>query len=757
MTSITRRVWTTQEIRDATFKRFNKRPCLFQIQVAKTIYCARKDVVACAPTGSGKTLSFWMPLVMAQADGLRLTMIVVTPLNLLGKQNMAQLSQVGIRAVAISSENNSPALWKEVKDRHYDVLITNPEILMGNEHVASLLADTKFASSILQVVFDEGHCISEWGKFRKGYTQLGILRNTIRSAENIPFYVASATLPKSVLHEISQVLRLRESSTEYILQSNDRPEVSLLVQPLVYPANSFKDLEFLLKGNPYCDESPGKFIVFFDNIKEAEAARNVLRKRLNNGNQLRVKYFHSTMTQAYREEELEKFRQDEVWGICSTDAFGMGMDLPDIKLVVQWRATCGLNTLFQRFGRAARGKGETGVGILLVDKKDLDDENGQRGSSKRKATNQNGPTPKRRAPTSNVGQQATTESRCEPSNGDLMEVDVADSIDSSHAIAAAIKPQPPVSMDPNECRKRYHKQGGNPGDRSAVGKGRLARGNDLGSPMDDYINAHLRGVCCQRIIPSTFFGNDRRGNDTHLACDPNDSAGCRRCRPPPKGDCCFICTPEAFTQYSVLYVKPKRAPQKSSIKKFTMSTAASTFRTALLEWRKTHALAEMGATIVQLYGAKMFMTNDIVARIVACAALGKLTTLEQLDKETGWDVDWAGQHKTELLNLIHKFFPTKSPPPTLSTTTTQPTASSEVPLPSKPKELHCRRCGGTGHIKTNRKCPLYQQERFTNPVTADKENTASPSTSHASTTVLSTQGTHTMTQPVLRDHITSQR
>lgn len=106
----------------------------------------------------------------------------------------------------------------------------------------------------------------------------------------------------------------------------------------------------------------------------------------------------------------------------------------------------------------------------------------------------------------------------------------------------------------------------------------------------------------------------------------------------------------------------------------------------------------MGATIVQLYGAKMFMTNNIIARIVACAALGKLTTLEQLDKETGWDVDWAGQHKTELLNLIHKFFPTKSPPPTLSTTTTQPTASSEVPLPSKPKELHCRRCGGTGHI-----------------------------------------------------------
>ncbi|KAF9496758.1 hypothetical protein BDN71DRAFT_1388725 [Pleurotus eryngii] len=399
----------------------------------------------------GLTLSFWMPLVMAQVDRLRLTMIIVTLLNLLGKQNMAQLSQVGIRAVAISSENNSLALWKVIKDQHYDVLITNPEILMGNKHVASLLANTKFASLILQVVFDEGHCISEWGKFRKCYTQLGILCNTIWSAKNIPFYVASATLPKSVLHEISQVLQLWKSSTKYILQSNDWPEVSLLVQPLVYPANSFKDLQFLLMGNPYCNKSSGKFIVFFNNIKEVEAACNVLCKQLNNRNQLCMKYFHSTMTQAYREEELEKFRQDEVWGICLTDVFSMGMDLPDIKLVVQWCATCGLNTLFQQFGHAVRGKGETSVGILLVDKKDLDNKNGQQGSLKYKVMNQNGPIPKWCALTSNVEQQVTTESRCKLSNGDLMEVDVADSIDSSHAITAASKPQTPVLMDPNEC------------------------------------------------------------------------------------------------------------------------------------------------------------------------------------------------------------------------------------------------------------------------------------------------------------------
>ncbi|KAF9489805.1 hypothetical protein BDN71DRAFT_1401089, partial [Pleurotus eryngii] len=146
---------------------FNKQPCMFQIQVATSVYCQQKDVVACAPTGARKTLSFWMPLIMVQADGLKVVMIVVMQLNLLGKQNVDQLSQV--------------------------VLIINPEILMGSENASLVLLDTKFMSTILQVVFNKEHCISEWGKFRRDYTQLGILHYTIQSVEKIPFYVALAT------------------------------------------------------------------------------------------------------------------------------------------------------------------------------------------------------------------------------------------------------------------------------------------------------------------------------------------------------------------------------------------------------------------------------------------------------------------------------------------------------------------------------------------------------------------------------------
>lgn len=208
---------------------------------------------------------------------------------------------------------------------------------MGSEGAKTLLANPKFASTILSVVFDEGHCISQWGKFRKDYTQLGMLRHTIQATHKIPFLVASATLPKTTISEISDVLRLRDSQTEYLLHSNDRLEVAQMVRTLVYPANSFKDLGFLLPCNEgYCTTPLGKFVVFFDNIKEAEAATKFLRKRLETRNQQRVVYFHATMTQHYRLEQVEEFRKGATWGICSTDAFGM-VNL--VFLLVMWAQT----------------------------------------------------------------------------------------------------------------------------------------------------------------------------------------------------------------------------------------------------------------------------------------------------------------------------------------------------------------------------------------------------------------------------------
>ena len=105
--ALTKRTWSTKDVRDLVQNMFGKRPCYFQIKVAQALY-AGKDVVACAPTGAGKTLTFWIPILMALEEGKDKMSIVVTPLNLLGKQNKEALDKAGIKAIAVSRHNATP-------------------------------------------------------------------------------------------------------------------------------------------------------------------------------------------------------------------------------------------------------------------------------------------------------------------------------------------------------------------------------------------------------------------------------------------------------------------------------------------------------------------------------------------------------------------------------------------------------------------------------------------------------------------------
>ena len=107
----TKHAWSTQDVQDLVRNRFGKRPCYFQIKVAQALY-AGKDVVACAPTGAGKTLTFWIPILMALEEGKDKMSIVVTPLNLLGKQNKEALDEAGIHGVAVSRQNATPQTFK---------------------------------------------------------------------------------------------------------------------------------------------------------------------------------------------------------------------------------------------------------------------------------------------------------------------------------------------------------------------------------------------------------------------------------------------------------------------------------------------------------------------------------------------------------------------------------------------------------------------------------------------------------------------
>ncbi|PCH39772.1 nucleoside triphosphate hydrolase protein [Wolfiporia cocos MD-104 SS10] len=311
--------WTIERIRGLIQLKLNKCACLFQIHVALELYKKRNDVVAVAATGFSKTLSFWIPLLMALDDGKDIFIIIVTPLNLLGKQNVNMLRSASIPSIAVNATNANSETFR-----------------------------------LQYIVFDEGHCIKEWCTFRTLYKHIGSLRYRIPGA--VPFYVASATLPSPLLRDVSEILQLRPNATTHFLRSNDRPDIHLAVRPMKYSASSFRDLNFLIPTNPAENNRPRKFLIFFDSIKEAEAAVKHLWSLLTKQLRPKIKYFHSVMSPQYRDDEYKAFCEGDTWGLRVTDSFGMGLDVPDTELAVQWKAPPSLNTLWQQFGRQRNAK-----------------------------------------------------------------------------------------------------------------------------------------------------------------------------------------------------------------------------------------------------------------------------------------------------------------------------------------------------------------------------------------------------------------
>lgn len=215
-------------------------------------------------------------------------------------------------------------ICQDVAAGKYHVIVINPEILMQEGgHCERLWKIPAFTSRLLYFVFDEGHCIREWSTFREQYKHVGSLRHLI--PETIPFYVTSATLPTPLLLDVMEILQLRKGHTEFILRSNDRPDIALGIHKMQYAAYTYQDLGFLIPdGYQNDDPPPPKFLVFCNSKAETEAACLFLRSRLpgNTGLQ-KIKYFHASMSEFFRTDEYEAFRDGDTFGLCVTDAFGM--------------------------------------------------------------------------------------------------------------------------------------------------------------------------------------------------------------------------------------------------------------------------------------------------------------------------------------------------------------------------------------------------------------------------------------------------
>ena len=311
-------------------------PCLWQIRVAFMILKGETDVICVARTGAGKSLTFYLPLLVRNSS----IIIVVVPLNALASEMASTLTSRGLAAIAITAstcnKNNFNVsfelnklfiviftyFYQDIAKRKYRVVITNPETLLEkNGRFLRLLRDREFLFYLASVIIDEAHCVVNWGSFRPEYKGMGLLRHILPST--IPLYLVSATLPPSILSDVRKLLHIRENACVEILP-NDRPNVSIMVREITHGLGTYWDLAFLVpQGWKPGDVKPMLFLVMFDSIRQLQEALEFLRRRLAKEHRSLILPFHSEMSEEHRLETIKLMKAGSILGVCASEGFGL--------------------------------------------------------------------------------------------------------------------------------------------------------------------------------------------------------------------------------------------------------------------------------------------------------------------------------------------------------------------------------------------------------------------------------------------------
>lgn len=307
-----------------------------------------KDTLGIMPTGGGKSLCYQLPAVLL--EGITL---VISPLIALMKDQVDGLNEIGIPGTFINSSIGDSEIEKrirDIKEWKYKIIYIAPERLNSYSFL-NLSQELK----ISMIAVDEAHCISQWGHdFRPAYTEIPKFIHSLESRPIVGAYTATAT--KLVIDEIKNLLGLI-SPIESII-SFDRPN---LFYQVVKVSNKFSYLLDSLKSN-FINESG---IIYCATRKTVES----LAQKLNDHG-FRVLPYHGGMDNNIRQAYQEDFIQDRVKIIVATNAFGLGIDKPDIRFVIHYNMPQNMEAYYQEAGRAGRD-GEPSYCTLLYSPADI--------------------------------------------------------------------------------------------------------------------------------------------------------------------------------------------------------------------------------------------------------------------------------------------------------------------------------------------------------------------------------------------------
>lgn len=303
-----------------------------------------KDTLGLMPTGGGKSITFQVPALAK--EGLCL---VITPLIALMKDQVQNLKRRGIRALAIYSGMN-----------RQDIVTTLENCIFGNykflyispERLDSELFQTKLKKmNVSMITVDESHCISQWGyDFRPAYLKIADIRQLL---PNVPILALTATATPEVVSDIQARLGFKQENV--FRMSFERKNLAYVVRNT---DNKSDELLYILR------KMSGSAIVYVRNRRKTKEIAELLKNE-----QITAEFYHAGLDNAAKDIREQLWKDGKSRVMVATNAFGMGIDKPDVRLVIHMDLPDSIEAYFQEAGRAGRD-GEKAYSVILYSNAD---------------------------------------------------------------------------------------------------------------------------------------------------------------------------------------------------------------------------------------------------------------------------------------------------------------------------------------------------------------------------------------------------
>lgn len=297
-----------------------------------------RDVLAILPTGGGKSVCFQVPSMIREGIAL-----VVTPLIALMKDQVQNLNDRGIKALCINAGMGRREVELALNNAAYGdfkFLYVSPERL-GTSLFQSYVREM----NVSYIVVDEAHCISQWGyDFRPDYLQIGKLREVV----DAPVIALTATATPQVADDIMEKLGFKDKCL--IKSGFERPNLSYIVRRCDDKLGQLLNI---------CGNVPGTGIVYVRSRRKTEELASFL-----NANGIAASFYHAGLGTDSRTERQERWKKDIIRVMVCTNAFGMGIDKPDVRFVVHFDVPDSPEAYFQEAGRGGRD-GKRSFAVML--------------------------------------------------------------------------------------------------------------------------------------------------------------------------------------------------------------------------------------------------------------------------------------------------------------------------------------------------------------------------------------------------------